>query len=164
LKEMGVDKAPVDVLAIATRLGIQHRAGELGDDVSGLLMVKDGEAVIGYNRSHSRSRQRFTIAHEIGHYSLHYRADELFIDKGSLIMYRDGNATKGEDPHEREANAFAAELLMPELLVRSEIAARALRLSDERDIEVLAHAFDVSVQAMTFRLLNLGIIQSGLHA
>lgn len=163
LLEAGIATPPVNVFDIAEHLKIRCRAAELGDEVSGLLMVKDDEAVIGYNKRHSKSRQRFTVAHELAHFILHSKQEEIFIDKGAFIMYRDENSTKGDDPHEKEANAFAAELLMPQAFIQSEIAQRGLMFSDEKDIEILAHRFEVSIQAMTFRLLNLRLIRSAYY-
>ena len=163
LKEAGIDQAPVDVFAVATALGVQCRAAELGDDVSGLLVMKHGTPVVGYNRRHSKSRQRFTVAHELAHYRLHVTPDDLFIDKGVMMWHRDEKSSTGEDQNEKEANAFAAELLMPESFIEKEIGERGLQLSDDSDIEVLAQVFEVSVQAMTFRLLNLNIIRSTLN-
>jgi Zn-dependent peptidase ImmA (M78 family) len=161
LSELGVAEPPVDVFSIAEQRGVRLRAGELGDEISGLLMVKDGSSTIGYARSHSKNRQRFTVAHELGHHELH-RKHELLIDKGPMILYRDGASSSGDDPLEKEANAFAAELLMPEAMVKAEIAARGLRLADEKEIELLAQIFSVSITAMVFRLVNLKIIESAI--
>jgi Zn-dependent peptidase ImmA (M78 family) len=161
LDELGISEPPVDVFTIAEQRGVRLRAGELGDEVSGLLMVKGGESTIGYARSHSKNRQRFTVAHELGHHELH-RNHELLIDKGPMILYRDGASSSGDDQLEKDANAFAAELLMPASMVRREIRERGLRLADEKEIELLAQIFSVSVTAMVFRLMNLKIIESAI--
>jgi Zn-dependent peptidase ImmA (M78 family) len=101
---------------------------------------------IGYNSTHAKVRQRFTIAHEIGHYvlqtkkSLHPR---LFIDR--YVAFRNDESSAGNDWQEVEANAFGAALLMPAHFVREEIKQRKLVLDDEDDLSTLANNF-TSVQ------------------
>ena len=58
-----------------------------------------------------------------------------------------------------EANAFAAALLMPARLVRGEIKKRKLDLDDEDDLSALAKQFHVSASAMSYRLVNLGLLR-----
>src|SRR5690242_12341581 len=70
---------PVNVIASGLRLSVEPIA--LSDDVSGILVVNDSAGVIGVNKDHSAVRQRFTVAHEIGHYVLHRDEEQLFIDK-----------------------------------------------------------------------------------
>lgn len=157
LEEHGAMRAPVPVELIAHRLGLVVESAALGNDVSGLLVVKDGRGTIGVNQTHVPVRQRFTIAHEIGHYVLHREEAELFIDKGYAAARRDRTTSTGEDYGEIQANAFAAALLMPEPLVSAEVDRLAFDLGDEDALEALADKFQVSLQAMTFRLSNLEI-------
>ena len=58
--------SPVRVDLLARRLGLNVEPAELGDDVSGVLVVNDGASMIGYNLHQSPVRQRFSIAHELG--------------------------------------------------------------------------------------------------
>jgi Zn-dependent peptidase ImmA (M78 family) len=133
----------------------------LGDDVSGLLVVQDDHGVIGVSASQAPARQRFTIAHELGHFLLHREVMPVFIDKQFfkpyLAAFRDSASSKGEDRIEREANSFAAALLMPAAMVRKAIAQLEVDVADEDAIDELAKQFQVSRQAMTFRIANLGI-------
>ena len=62
---------------------------------------------------------RFTIAHELAHYILHTKETKLFVDK--QVLYRDGKSSTGEILQEREANAFAASLIMPGKLITEEV-------------------------------------------
>ena len=144
---------------IALRLGLHVQRERFGDDVSGVLVVQDGRGVIGVNAGQAPVRQRFTIAHEIGHYELHRHRMAVFIDKQFLgpmfAVFRDGKSATGEDQREREANAFAAGLLMPERLVMQAVTHLRADVEDESVIEELARHFDVSRQAMTFRVANL---------
>jgi Zn-dependent peptidase ImmA (M78 family) len=127
--------------------------------VSGVLVVQDGRGVIGVNASDAPVRQRFTIAHECGHYELHKERMPVFIDKQflrpMLAVFRDGKSSSGEDRLEREANAFAASLLMPEHLVLEEVSRLRLDVEDDAAVDELARRFEVSRQAMSFRLANL---------
>lgn len=111
------------------------------------------------NAVQAPTRQRFSIAHEVGHFLLHRKAMTVFIDtqftRPYLAAFRDSTSATGEDKREREANAFAAALLMPESLVREAVAQLAVDVEDDAAVVELAKRFDVSRQAMTFRLVNL---------
>ncbi len=79
--------------------------GKYGNEISGVIQSKP--PVIFLNKNHSKERQTFTLAHELGHYVLHKGNGKLRIDK-----YNYGANTK-EAKEETEANYFAASLLMP---------------------------------------------------
>jgi len=89
---------------------------------------------------------------------LHQAKAPIFIDKSYTIYLRDGKSSSGEDYQEVQANQFAAALLMPEPLVREALASNGIDLADEMALFTLAETFEVSAQAMTFRLVNLGIL------
>ena len=153
---------PIDVTNIAKTLGVNIIFEELDDDVSGFLVIKDNSATIAVNNSHHSNRQRFTIAHELGHFSLHGSEDDndvLFIDK--KIYHRNQASGTGEFRREIEANQFAAEILMPKDMVVSaeKDSGDEIDLSDDENIYMLANKFQVSEQALTIRLADLGLIQ-----
>lgn len=160
LRETRTSQLPVPVDLVARRLGLVVEPVPLGDEISGLLVVRDGKGTIGVNRSHSLVRQRFTIAHECGHYVLHRDGSELFIDKGYTAVYRDARSSKGGERGEIQANQFAAALLIPRELVLEEIRNNNFDLGNEAVLEDLAKEFQVSLSAMSFRLSNLGIFPS----
>lgn len=149
-----VFKAGFDVEVLVKKLNIDIIPEKLDDDVSGLFVRIDDKPVISYNKyENSLGRKRFTIAHELGHYILH--SDKaLFIDKTPKVMFRNSASSSGEDLQEREANHFAAALLMPIKLIKEEI--NNIPDNIRNPIEYLAKKFKVSEQAMTFRLANLG--------
>lgn len=158
LRDTGCLRIPVPVELVAHRLGLSVEPAALGQDVSGVL-VRDGDGgTIGYNAAHHEVRQRFSIAHEIGHFVLHPREGQLFIDKTYKVYRRDQRSSTGEDRQEIQANRFAAALLMPEELLQREVADIGFDLADEIALESLAQKFKVSRQAMSFRLANLGIL------
>lgn len=159
IRERGIRSAPIPVIDIAKAEGLDVIGYDLGEDVSGTLVIENGKGFIGYNPSHSKKRQRFTIAHELGHYLLHYTENHLFVDKDFLVKYRRQTSyTNKELFQEQEANAFSAALLMPKDFILKELKSKStIELGEIELIETLAKVFDVSVPAMTFRLNNLNL-------
>lgn len=165
LSESNQQKIPVDVERIAKDRGLQVQLLDFGDDVSGVFLSDGTKASIGVNQNNSVNRQRFTIAHELGHYILGHQRQSVFIDSPSkyyTILFRDNNSSTGEFIQEREANAFAAALLMPKSLLINEIQAiyeQKAQIDEDFDlIKGLCKKFHVSKQAMTLRLTNLDLL------
>jgi Zn-dependent peptidase ImmA (M78 family) len=158
LEQNEVRRAPVPVEAIAKALGIDVRYAPTSDDVSGAL-IRDGDtAVIAVNSAQHENRQRFTIAHEIGHFVLHKRTQRHF-DEDFRIDYRNAVSSKATQQSEIEANRFAAVLLMPENFLRRDLLRMETGESRaESAIQTLAVRYKVSSRAMELRLLNLGFI------
>jgi Zn-dependent peptidase ImmA (M78 family) len=160
LSQEGIDYLPIPVDKIARSKGVEVVPYDLGAEVSGVLSVNDNKGTIGYNPTQSKVRQRFTIAHELGHFLLHSNSNkELFVDKDFIVKFRSKKSyTPTEQRHESEANAFAAALLMPRSVVFQEIAKKKFQaLSELELIEELAKVFDVSIPAMTYRLSDLSV-------
>lgn len=98
----------------------------------------------------SPARDRFTIAHEIGHYVLHY-----FLRLQSGEPETPAWASRyGSDRVEWEANWFAAAFLMP----REAFVAAFKRL--DGDIDAVAREFEVSTLAAKLRAKGLGLIET----
>jgi Zn-dependent peptidase ImmA (M78 family) len=111
--------------------------------VSGILLPSEREVWL--NATESPERRRFTLAHEVGHWVC-----QVLEGRGSPVMCRADEVGVGEGRAlEREANVFAAELLMPEELVRGKSVGTAAGT---------AARFDVSEEAMAWRLYNLGLV------
>jgi len=151
LKSAGVPRPPVPVETIAENLEIQIRFEAAEDNLSGALIRKPREVVIGVNSAHHPNRQRFTIAHEIGHFILH-KGIKLHVDEDFRVNLRDGSASR----EEIEANAFAAELLMPTEYITHDTK-RYDRI-DQATIQRLARRYQVSQKAMEIKLTNLGLV------
>jgi hypothetical protein len=157
LRRHGVTRPPVDVEALARGEGAEVQFERLEPSVSGLLVkTPKGQVRIGVNASHHRNRQRFTISHEMGHYLLHSQQPTLFVD-GQMVYFREDAASDAFDPREIQANAFAAGLLMPEDFLRADLK-NGIDVQDEVAVRKLAERYQVSQQALTLRLLNLGLI------
>ncbi len=151
------EQLPIDIQAIIQAHNIAIRKQPLEEAVSGMLVVKNGHAIIGVNESHHPNRQRFTLAHELGHFLLHGNSSSIFID-ASPVFFRDETSSQGSKLREIEANAFAAELLMPEPMLRKVTKNQTLDAFDEGAVRRLAAQFGVSTQAITIRLTKLGLI------
>lgn len=156
LQEYGKSELPVPVERIARYLGAQITYEPFDGEISGMLYRSPGTTVIGVNSRHAPTRQRFTVAHEIGHLRMH-KGEGVIIDRFVRVNWRDGESNR----EEVQANGFAAGLLMPRSPVYEEIE-RAL--SRHRDLTphdlaaMLAKRFNVSPAAMQYRLINLEIL------
>lgn len=106
LKRYKFDKPPIRPEVIAKDLGIRIFLADLEDNVGGYYDFKEKKIFI--NRNNTPQRQRFTIAHELGHYFLHSE----FIQT-SEYHKKELRREIANDPKELEANTFASHLLMP---------------------------------------------------
>jgi predicted transcriptional regulator len=172
LRKAGALGTPVDLYKVAKHLEVQVHQQPFEDVVSGLLVITGAERHIMVNKAHHPNRQRFSIAHELGHLVLHHeQGDRLFIDNQMSMYQRAGAANsiayKRPDSsttptEETEANQFASALLMPsELLL---YATKDRDVWDEFDVSRLAVEFTVSEQAMSIRLQQLGVLGPTLFA
>ena len=160
LSREGVDRWPVKVDRIAKMAGIKVQYSPLDDELSGMAFYKDDIAVIGVNARHHVRRQRFTIAHEIGHFELHDTVlrKGMHVDKVITMLNRDPSSASGTISIEIEANQFAAELLMPRALVLRYMEEEGLDygcVPDDEAMEAMARAFNVSTTAMTYRIAKI---------
>lgn len=139
-------KIPVDVISIAKSNDIKVFEASLDKKISGAIRYNKAtdKFEILINKDDARVRQRFTIAHEIGHFFLHkemLKDDEIHVD----VLYRMTNE------QEKEVDYFAGALLMNKTLLEK-------AYKDGNSITELAELFDVSVSAMTVRLDILGLL------
>jgi hypothetical protein len=132
---------PVPVESIAEDLlGLSVEEVEL--DVSGMLVPAERRILV--NASESEPRRRFTIAHELGHWVC-----QCLEGTSAPVYCRPKDVSRAADRAlEREANVFAAELLMPEDAVREEFGGNA---------STVVRRFGVSGEAMQWRLFSFGL-------
>jgi len=148
----GQHEPPINVSNIAKNLGITVLEATMPQqDISGFIAKQgDDKLYIYVNENEHINRQRFTIAHELAHYYLHYKDSEdiLKTKDGVLdfVKYRNGQTYDSENNEEREANALAAELLVPFNALKD------LWNNGHTDVTYLAHVFAVSVEMMIIRL------------
>lgn len=120
-------------------------------------VIKLGEEsfLIEINGTHSMTRQRISIAHEIGHLFLHmrYLTDEWgSIESGHSYDKAIGSRTQLE----QEANVFAAAFLMPEDGFKT-VAEQTSDENDYYDFDQIARYYDVSIDAVIYRGKNIGL-------
>jgi len=145
LKSAGIKEAPVDLERVLAYLRLHHeRPWHLSTDVwDGLARPGRGRTRFKAQERAPTARERWRLAHEIGHHVLH----------GDQPAPRQVQWEKNELEH--EADLFAAELLMPESLVE-----RAVKSLEGRiDIEETARSFRVGRQEMEKRLRQLGLLR-----
>lgn len=170
LKPSGLSNAAIAKYAerVAAHYGIFNQSGKadldiLLEELGGEWIVADslesgerleiqrpGDFRIIIPQFTSERRDRFTIAHEVGHYFLHYlypaALDEQTEPLGERVFARGG-----QNRAETEANVFASSLLMPEREFReafNEVGANWWALGD---------VFDVSPRAAEVRASVLGL-------
>ncbi len=157
LDEHRIEKPPVPVGALARSVGARIRYSPFEGEISGMVFRDEDRIIIGVNSLHHPNRQRFTIAHEIGHVLLH-KGSQVHVDRIFLVNLRDDVSSQAVDPEEIEANKFAAELLMPEHMLIRDLKGQEIDFENEEDLRHLSAKYRVSRQALTFRLMNLGLI------
>lgn len=153
LSKFRISTVPVPIEEIASRLNIKISRAP-SKVFSGLLIRKDGHALIGVNNSEAPVRQRFTVAHEIGHFLLHPRQD-TFVD------YRNNKKDVMRTTRERRADMFAAALLMPRKQLEKDFKKNIKEgIWEDEFKEIfkqLADQYFVSEDAMRFRISNLNL-------
>jgi hypothetical protein len=144
LDSAGVSHEPVSLRDVVSALNLElvGKTREPFTSEAALEPLGDGRA-IALNGGDS-GRRRFTIAHEIGHFVLHQEPSR---------PERGGAVDEVGRREEREADAFAAELLMPEHLVREAVREHG------PDVARLADRFAVSRKTMQARLRHLGLAE-----
>ncbi len=144
-------EAPIKLFPIAEKLNLEIIPyDDFPNDVSALLLKQKERSIIGVNTKHSKTRQRFSIAHEIGHYVLaHYK--ESYLDLTDI--YEDANNLHSslKDFEEKEANCFASELLIPAGMITKDF-------KKLKDAPSLAEQYEVSDQALWIKLMKLKLV------
>lgn len=141
---------PVDVDGLAESLGISVRYAPMPAEISGALVCEGKSYAITVNSRHPRTRQRFTLAHELGHY-IHHR----HIIGGGVNdskAYKTTGDAEHFNPrilpkHETEANQFAVSLLMPKELVDQLSATGMSAEAVARELEVAPKAAAILMNA-----------------
>lgn len=157
LRKQKTKTVPIPVERIAIALGALVRYWEFEEELSGMVYIKGSKPVIGINSRHHRNRQRFTVAHEIAHLILHRDTigDVVHVDRKFNVLMRNADSATGTQRMEMEANSFAAELLMPTDLLVPMLKKRGFDIDDEGPLKDLSRKFQVSKQALEYRILNL---------
>lgn len=139
-----IKSAPVDLHKIAQENSIEISSSTTIDADGWILFPKDQKwAAIKYRPNMTLGRQRFTIAHELGHFFLKN------VDTDEQSCQIDGGQ---KNEHERDADEFASNLLMPEKLIKKTIGTK---IKGYEDILKIGQSFEVSQQAAALRLMQV---------
>jgi hypothetical protein len=147
-----VNALPVDPFAIAASVGIVCEKVSTGSPgTSGCLAGQGGTFGIFYNDSYSNDGLcRFTVAHELGHWFLDGHYKHVFADGN--VRHESNGEFGSDDPFEKEADTFAAALLMPPALFKS---ACACLTPGFKAIETLSEKCVTSLTATAIRYADL---------
>lgn len=148
LKENRIKKPPVDLKAILNKKGYMYlEMDNFLDSVDAIFVNKDGKIYAAVNAKHHVYRQRFSLAHELGHITLCH--GEPYYNSCTSL-----NNPVIKKPHfpiesifEVEANIFAGELLVPLDILKIEI-------KKTRDFQELSKIFMVSKEVVGIAINN----------
>jgi len=150
LREHNIIELPIDPFAIAKDLGIMVQAKTASEGVSGMLIRHGDQFAIAYaTHIASEGFQRFSVSHELGHYSLSGHPDSIFDSQG---IHESRAGFVSDNKFEREADYFAAGLLMPAFLFKEEMKTAGEGLDA---IEKLADKCKTSLPATAIRYTQL---------
>ena len=146
LKRLGItEPSEIDLEAIAWDRGARVRYRPLDRCEARIIGTKDKAVITVNSRSHRR-RQRFSIAHELGHW--HYHRGRTLMCLAEEI----GRPAPGDMNPEKVADRFASSLLMPDYLFRP--IARAFTKADFNTVREIADQFGTSNTATAIRLVE----------
>ena len=143
LEDNEIKRPPVPVKDIIEKAGINVEFvnfKEMGDRIAGFTHFPTKTIYV--NARDSLNRQTFTMAHEYGHWILHKSLFEQHPEKYKVLLRTSGE--KQNDPLEKEANSFAANLLVPEFLIKP--------IKDNAILSQLSLMFAVSDDTIKHRL------------
>lgn len=141
LKRLGIEVPPVDPVKLAREQGLTVYFARFSGEyvkVSGFYDCEDNAIFV--NSDEFPLRQTFTVAHELGHFVMH---KEWARSAAYRILMRD-SLYSGDDTHEKEANTFAANLLVPRFMLD--------QYRESMPLEQLSQLFAVSVPVIRNRL------------
>ncbi len=149
IKRLGITDLPIDPIEIAESFDIMVKSMPADGGVSGMLIRKGNEFCIGYaTHIQNEGFRRFSIAHEIGHYILPSHVDAVLAHKD---IHSSNAGFTTNDPFEREADIFAASLLMPNDLFTREMKSLGDGLAA---VEALSKRFVTSLIATASRYVE----------
>ena len=148
LQDLGITEPnEIDLEAIAWIQGARIRYRKL-ESCEARIIGHGDRAIITVNEQSSPRRQRFSVAHELGHWKWH---------RGRLLVCRAdeiGNGDTSRPQIERTADEFAADLLMPNYLFLP--ISGSFRKLTFKTVSEIADTFDVSRTAAAIRLVETG--------
>ena len=141
LKRYSVENPPVSIHEIAKSEGFIIKLLDQPKEFSGILHRETKS--IGVNQNHHMYRQRFSIAHEMGHYYLeHPEVRKLnYLDNGDEL----------KKIYDAEADEFAGEILVPREMLKKKV-------KQHKTVGELATRFFVSTTVMSIQIMKHGLL------
>jgi Zn-dependent peptidase ImmA (M78 family) len=151
IEDLKLSGPPVPEQKVARLAGLDVIPYGFPPEISGVLVYSGGIKAIGVNTSHPQVLQRFSVAHELGHFMLGHDND-FFLDFSdpAISQLEEDRADNNADV---EANEFAAELLMPMDMLKHDY-----KTNRTHDPKELGRRYEVSEQALWVRLLSLRLV------
>lgn len=143
-KYIPMDNPPVKLVPILEKFNVSLYFDDF-EEIDGITMKSPKLSIIVVNRNLSIPRQRFTIAHELGHIVMPHRSD----------FYVCSSKRCKNKLMERDANRFAAEILMPQPMVAE--LWKKYESNKENRIEAIAKIMKISTSALRIRIRELGL-------
>lgn len=160
IREMfGLIETPTQIANILNKVGFKIYSLEMDETLSGRIGIANefkeilgSKKILQINSKDNRGHQRFTMAHELGHYIFDYDGHNRYANAYSLAE-DDVNS-----PGEIRVNRFAAALLMPKnIFVDKYTARKTLGLDEVSICKSLAEEFEVSETVVSKRIVELGL-------
>ncbi len=144
LRKFNISTIPINIYEICSLLNIEIKLKDL--DSQGIFILKNGVKRILLNKNiQYESRKIFTVAHEIGHYIIPGHENIYRCSKEDIEKYQSNNII------EREANEFAAELLMPENFFNKDVDQHSLSL---KNIQKLSQKYFTSLSSTAIKFIK----------
>jgi Zn-dependent peptidase ImmA (M78 family) len=146
IRDNDLTEVPTDLVKIFSRLELEYvQLTDPNDDDGAIIWIEEKPKIAVLNIARPLQRQRFTLAHELGHIFLNHQHRDSYNPEEIREQGETGKSTKPEI--EKEPDAFAAELLVPYEQLKK-------YSQDMNNIEKLANTFKVSKQVMTLAVMH----------
>lgn len=146
LIRLGIEKPnEIDLEAIAADQGVFVRYRAM-DGCEARIVGDDRHAIVSINSASRPTRQRFSLAHELGHWH-HHRGRCLFCSNDQI-----GNPAKGPLDPERQADDFASDLILPDFMIRPVLT--KLKRVTVQAVSEIACEFNASLTATLLKIVK----------
>jgi|WetSurSiteA1Bulk_404760.scaffolds.fasta_scaffold20829_2 Zn-dependent peptidase ImmA (M78 family) len=147
IKDHKLIEVPIDLNKVFQKLRLKYIELNDPEGIDGAIIEIENKPAIAYlNIAKPIPRQRFTLAHELGHIFLKHSKRDLY-DAEEVREIGEKLTDQSKPPKEKEADAFASELLVPHDKLKKYEA-------DINNIDKLVGIFHVSKEAMTIAVMN----------
>lgn len=144
LKKYKITDVPTNLQIISEGLGLEYVELDDPNELDGALLEIGGMQIAMLNKAKSFIRGRFTLAHELAHIFLEHGKRDFYDAEAARELGE--NVPENKKPaKEREADAFASELLIPTEQLKK-------HMNELKDLDKVADIFQVSKQAMSIAI------------